>query len=85
MKSSSSYPIHRFSTNEERSLTSRNRNSELNPSLFSASFVVLSAAIVTIAIIVNGFLPEPLNSKDVPARSQKYVALLYMESVKYQC
>lgn len=49
-----------------------NRNSGVNACAFSCSFIVLSVSVLIVAIFINGFLPEPLNSKDRIDSSEKY-------------
>ncbi|KAK7578084.1 hypothetical protein V9T40_010289 [Parthenolecanium corni] len=51
-----------------------NRNSGVNACAFSCSFIVLSVSVLIVAIFINGFLPEPLNSKDRIDSSEKFIA-----------
>jgi len=47
------------------------KSTHLRASVFSFSFLILSFVTLTIAILVNSFLPEPLDTKDLPEKSQR--------------
>lgn len=59
-------------SNDTRDRVELDRNSGVNACAFSCSFIVLSVCVLIIAIFINGFLPEPLNSRDVTDSSEKY-------------
>lgn len=62
---------------ESRERAELDRNSGVNACAFSCSFIVLSVCVLIVAIFINGFLPEPLNSKDGIDSSEKYNVNFY--------